>query len=108
MQFDTRTRVQIAHCDAIVSAGLAALLGDNADMQLVLDAVQADVLILDHKAALEHMRRCADMPHQEHQHEQHQDALGARLATLSACRECMCVHAPILQGFYTIRQRLSF
>ena len=66
MQFDTRTRVQIAHCDAIVSAGLAALLGDNADMQVVHDIAQADVLILDHKGALEHMRRCADAPHQEH------------------------------------------
>ncbi|GJI92219.1 response regulator transcription factor [Duganella hordei] len=66
MQFDTRTRVQIAHCDAIVSAGLAALLGDNADMQVVHDIAQADVLILDHRGALEHMRRCADAPHQEH------------------------------------------
>jgi two-component system NarL family response regulator len=64
MQFDTRTRVQIAHCDAIVSAGLAALLGNNADMQVVHDIAQADVLILDHKGALEHMRRCADTPHQ--------------------------------------------
>jgi two-component system NarL family response regulator len=66
MQFDTRTRVQIAHCDAIVSAGLAALLANNADVQVEQDAAQADVLILDHKGALEQMRHRAAMPHQDH------------------------------------------
>ena len=66
MQFETRTRVRITHCDAIVGAGLAALLGDSPDMQIVQDLAQADVLLLDHKGALEHMRRCAEAPHQEH------------------------------------------
>ncbi|RFP18836.1 MULTISPECIES: response regulator transcription factor [unclassified Duganella] len=64
---DIKVRVLIAHSDAIVNAGLAALLGAESDMQVTPDAaqphpVQADVIILDHKGALEHMRQQANTP----------------------------------------------
>jgi DNA-binding NarL/FixJ family response regulator len=67
--------VVIAHGDAIVNAGLAALLGTSADMQITLsnanaDAGQtgytsADVVITDHRGGLEIMRRCAHAHHGE-------------------------------------------
>ena len=63
---DSKVRVLIAHCDAIVSAGLAALLGGECDMQLTPSALEvrppADVIILDYKGALEHMRQRANAP----------------------------------------------
>ncbi|OEZ57966.1 response regulator transcription factor [Duganella sp. HH105] len=66
---DSKVRVLIAHSDAIVNAGLAALLGAEGDMQLAQgeamalpQPVQADVIVLDHKGALEYMRRCANAP----------------------------------------------
>lgn len=52
--------VQVAHADAIVSAGLAALLGACADITVThggeAEHAHADVIILDHKAGLEYMR----------------------------------------------------
>ena len=65
---DNKVRVLIAHSDAIVCAGLAALLGAEHDLHAELALAehlpaQADVVILDHKGALEHMRRCANTPH---------------------------------------------
>lgn len=61
---DSKVRVLIAHSDAIVSAGLAALLGAECDMQLAAPTAQAqaDVIILDYKGALEHMRQRANAP----------------------------------------------
>lgn len=59
-----RSNVMIAHGDAIVSAGLAALLAEQADLHIAIatDDVAAtnadtDVIILDHRGAMEHMRR---------------------------------------------------
>ncbi|MBV6319854.1 response regulator transcription factor [Duganella sp. HSC-15S17] len=61
---DAKVRVLIEHSDAIVNAGLAALLGAESDMQLAQPQLtQADVIILDHKGALEHMRQRANAPH---------------------------------------------
>ncbi|MES2163634.1 MAG: response regulator transcription factor [Pseudomonadota bacterium] len=61
---DAKVRVLIEHSDAIVNAGLAALLGAESDMQLAQPQLpQADVIILDHKGALEHMRQRASAPH---------------------------------------------
>lgn len=63
---DVKVRVLIAHSDAIVNAGLAALLGAESDMQVTHGApqpTQEDVIILDHKGALEHMRQRANAPH---------------------------------------------
>ncbi|MET0321747.1 MAG: response regulator transcription factor [Duganella sp.] len=69
------TTVIVAHADAIVSAGLAALLGACDDVKVrVVDgdapvgAVRpADVIILDHKAGMEHMRRASSAHHGESQ-----------------------------------------
>ncbi len=61
-----KINVLVAHADAIVSAGLAALLGASADISIRgADSAHggADVVIADHKAGLEHMRRRADNPH---------------------------------------------
>lgn len=64
-----KINVLVAHADAIVNAGLAALLGASADISIrSADAADsahggADVVIVDHKAGLEHMRRRADNPH---------------------------------------------
>jgi len=62
-----KVTVLVAHADAIVSAGLAALLGASVDIDVrmlpaesgVTAAGNADVIILDHKAGMEHMRRVA-------------------------------------------------
>lgn len=64
---DNKVRVLIAHSDAIVNAGLAALLGAESDMQVAPVAAPprvelADVMILDYKGALEHMRQRANAP----------------------------------------------
>jgi len=60
---ESKVRVLIAHGDAIVSAGLAALLGVECDMELAeAQAATADVIILDYKGALEHMRQRANAP----------------------------------------------
>ncbi|WP_444844923.1 response regulator transcription factor [Duganella caerulea] len=60
---ESKVRVLIAHSDAIVSAGLAALLGAECDMELdETQAATADVIILDYKGALEHMRQRANAP----------------------------------------------
>jgi len=60
---ENKVRVLIAHSDAIVSAGLAALLGAECDMELdETQAATADVVILDYKGALEHMRQRANAP----------------------------------------------
>lgn len=63
---DERVSVRIAHADPIVSAGLAALLGTHSDMEIT-GGEQADVIIFDHRGALEHMRRCANAPHNDAQ-----------------------------------------
>ena len=62
--------VLVAHADAIVNAGLAALLGAGAGIRVreagadaIADDANADVLILDHKAGLEYMRRRAGTAH---------------------------------------------
>lgn len=61
--YESKVRVLIAHSDAIVSAGLAALLGAECDMELdETQAATADVVILDYKGALEHMRQRANAP----------------------------------------------
>jgi two-component system NarL family response regulator len=65
-----RVNVVVAHSDAIVNAGLAALLGAGADMQITIagDAAShagADVIIVDHRGGLEYMRRCANAHHGE-------------------------------------------
>jgi DNA-binding NarL/FixJ family response regulator len=65
--------VVVAHADAIVNAGLAALLGASADITVRMAAgdaatdpaahantgAAASVVIVDHKAGLEYMRRLA-------------------------------------------------
>ena len=60
-----KVTVLVAHADAIVSAGLAALLGASVDVDVKVRVAQsqdstdmagADVVILDHKAGMEHMR----------------------------------------------------
>lgn len=65
-----KVTVLVAHADAIVSAGLAALLGASSDVEVRLapgqdsaDLAGADVVILDHKAGMEHMRRAASAHH---------------------------------------------
>lgn len=60
--------VLVAHADAIVNAGLAALLGASADISVKSAGAGgsfdgADVIIVDHKAGLEHMRRRAEARH---------------------------------------------
>jgi two-component system NarL family response regulator len=61
-----KVTVLVAHADAIVSAGLAALLGGSADVDVRMApaegeaaAAGADVIVLDHKAGMEYMRRAA-------------------------------------------------
>jgi two-component system NarL family response regulator len=67
-QQSEKVTVLVAHADAIVSAGLAALLGANVDVTVrqaeaditgMMVTAGADVIILDHKAGMEHMRRMA-------------------------------------------------
>ncbi|NVM74310.1 two-component system NarL family response regulator [Duganella sp. SG902] len=63
-----KVRVLIAHADAIVNAGLATLLGAQEDMQVATAGAEpsahaADVIILDHRGGLEHMRRSANAHH---------------------------------------------
>jgi two-component system NarL family response regulator len=65
-----KINVLVAHADAIVNAGLAALLGASADISvrsgLAADDAShcgADVVIADHKGALEHLRRRAAAQH---------------------------------------------
>ncbi|MRX10659.1 response regulator [Pseudoduganella sp. FT25W] len=63
--------VLIAHADPIIRAGLAALLGSHGDMQIAVTDAEApldshagaDVIILDHRSGLEHMRRAANAHH---------------------------------------------
>jgi two-component system NarL family response regulator len=63
--------VLIAHADPIIRAGLAALLGNHGDMQVAVADTEAqadshagaDVVILDHRSGLEHMRRAASAHH---------------------------------------------
>lgn len=67
-----KVRVVVAHADAIVNAGLAALLGASADFAVTIDGAGAadpagaDVVIVDHKAGLEHMRRRGDPQPADH------------------------------------------
>ena len=63
---DERLSVMIAHADPIVSAGLAALLGAHSDMDITTNG-NADIIILDHRSGLEHMRRAASAQHGEPQ-----------------------------------------
>ncbi|USX20358.1 response regulator transcription factor [Oxalobacteraceae bacterium OTU3REALA1] len=63
-QQENQLNVLIAHGDAIVSAGLAALLAAQTDLHITKDDAAAihadtDVIILDHQGAMEHMRRRA-------------------------------------------------
>lgn len=65
-QQENQLNVLIAHGDAIVSAGLAALLAAQTDLHITIakdDAAaihaDTDVIILDHQGAMEHMRRRA-------------------------------------------------
>ena len=77
-QQSEKVTVLVAHADAIVSAGLAALLGANVDVDVRISVREADgevavalptpgsavdVIILDHKAGMEHMRRAASGHH---------------------------------------------
>jgi len=70
---DAKVNVVIAHNDAIVRAGLAALLEAGGDMHVTLAGADADlhtgadVILLDHRGGLEHMRRCANAHHGENQ-----------------------------------------
>lgn len=74
-----KIRVVVAHADAIVNAGLAALLGASADFTVRIDGQAntgtdpmagggADIVIVDHKAGLERMRRSADPQQADHAH----------------------------------------
>lgn len=74
VQQGEKVHVLIAHADPIVSAGLAALLGPNSDMQISVVASSeaaslagADVIVLDHRNGLEHMRRAANAHHGDSQ-----------------------------------------
>jgi len=64
-----KVHVRIAHADAIISAGLAALLGAHGDIQIAIGEAEsvahnsADVIIVDHRGGLEHMRRAAAAHH---------------------------------------------
>jgi DNA-binding NarL/FixJ family response regulator len=64
-----KIKVLIAHADAIVNAGLAALLGAGGDMHVAqaggdpADEAGAYVIIVDHKGGLDYMRRCANAHH---------------------------------------------
>lgn len=66
VQKENQLNVLIAHGDAIVSAGLAALLAAQPDLHITIatddaTAIDADtgVIIFDHQGAMEHMRRRA-------------------------------------------------
>jgi two-component system NarL family response regulator len=67
-----KVNIVIAHSDAIVRAGLAALLGAEGDLHVTMAGPDAgfhpgaDVIIVDHRGGLEHMRRCANAHHGEH------------------------------------------
>lgn len=73
-----KIKVVAAHADAIVNAGLAALLGASTDFTVRIDGADtagamgagagADVVIVDHKAGLEHMRRRAEPQQADHIH----------------------------------------
>jgi two-component system NarL family response regulator len=73
VQQGDKVHVLIAHADPIVSAGLAALLGANSDMQITVangeaaSLAGADVIVLDHRNGLEHMRRAANAHHGDSQ-----------------------------------------
>jgi two-component system NarL family response regulator len=65
-QQENQLNILIAHGDAIVSAGLAALLAAQTDLHITIAKYDAaashantDVIILDHQGAMEHMRRRA-------------------------------------------------
>lgn len=69
-----KVHVLIAHGDAIVNAGLAALLGTHDDMRITIVGTEqatahsgADVIILDHRSGMEHMRRSAAAHHGDSQ-----------------------------------------
>ena len=68
VQQGDKVNVAIAHSDAIVSAGLATLLGASEDMQVTISSADAshrgaDVVIVDHRGGLEYMR-CGVSAHQ--------------------------------------------
>ncbi|QJD93789.1 response regulator transcription factor [Duganella dendranthematis] len=73
VQQGDKVHVLIAHADPIVNAGLAALLGANSDMQITVASSEAaslggaDVIVLDHRNGLEHMRRAANAHHGDSQ-----------------------------------------
>jgi two-component system NarL family response regulator len=73
VQQGDKVHVLIAHADPIVSAGLAALLGAHNDMQISIASSEAaslagaDVIVLDHRNGLEHMRRAANAHHGDSQ-----------------------------------------
>jgi two-component system NarL family response regulator len=73
VQQGEKVHVLIAHSDPIVNAGLAALLGANSDMQISVASSEAaslagaDVIVLDHRNGLEHMRRAANAHHGDSQ-----------------------------------------
>ncbi len=68
---DDKVHVLIAHADAIVNAGLAALLDAHSDIRITIgDGAAAshagvDVIIVDHRSGLEHMRRAAAAHHSD-------------------------------------------
>jgi len=66
VQQGDKVNVRIAHAEPIVSAGLAALLGAHADMNIIGSGA-ADVIIVDHRGGLEHMRNSANAHHSENQ-----------------------------------------
>ncbi|MYN26828.1 LuxR C-terminal-related transcriptional regulator [Duganella levis] len=73
VQQGDKVHVLIAHSDPIVNAGLAALLSANSDMQITVASSEAaslggaDVIVLDHRNGLEHMRRAANAHHGDSQ-----------------------------------------
>lgn len=73
VQQGDQVRVLIAHADPIVRAGLATLLGAHGDMCVAAASddpaaqITADVIIVDHRSGLEHMRRCAHAHHSDNQ-----------------------------------------
>ena len=57
VQQGEKINLRIVHADAIVNAGLAALLGAHSDMHVARDAdAGADVIITDHRSGIEHLR----------------------------------------------------
>lgn len=66
---EIQVNVLIAHAEAIVRAGLASLLAEQADLHITIGTADsaaihtdADVIILDHLGAMEHTRRRACAP----------------------------------------------